>query len=110
MSDTPETDAQIFDACDGQGCEAVLAGFARKLERERNSLQDQRDFCMGEMQRLRKERDEARDTISDVLRALGAMEHEGPRLAALRVKEERDQARRELTSRQLANIIAEIEG
>ena len=55
MSDTPETDAQIFDACDGQGCEAVLAGFASKLERERNSLQDQRDFCMGEIERLRKE-------------------------------------------------------
>lgn len=31
------------------------AGFARKLERERNSLQDQRDFAMGEIERLRKE-------------------------------------------------------
>ena len=32
-----------------------------RLERERNSLQDQRDFCMGEIERLRKERDEARN-------------------------------------------------
>jgi hypothetical protein len=43
MSDTPETDAQIFDACDGQGCEAVLASFARKLERERDEARAERD-------------------------------------------------------------------
>lgn len=43
--------------------------------------------------RLERERDEARDTITDVLSALVAMEHEGPRLAALRVRGERDEAR-----------------
>ena len=55
MSDTPETDAAAFDAFDGQGGEVVFADVARKLERERNNLQDQRDFCMGEIERLRKE-------------------------------------------------------
>lgn len=33
---TPETDAQVFDGFDGQGGEAVMADFARQLERERN--------------------------------------------------------------------------
>ena len=33
---TPRTDAAVFDACDGQGCEAVLAEFARTLERDLN--------------------------------------------------------------------------
>ena len=49
--------------------------------------------CFEKMKKLERERDEARETISDVLRALKAMEHEGPRLAALRVREERDKAR-----------------
>lgn len=35
------------------------AARADTLEKERNSLQDQRDFAMGEIERLRKERDEA---------------------------------------------------
>lgn len=55
MSDTPETNAAAFDAFDGQGGEVVFADFARKLERERNNLQGQRDFCMGEIERLKKE-------------------------------------------------------
>ena len=42
---------------------------------------------------LERERDEARATLRDVLIALDAMDHEGPRLAALRVKSERDEAR-----------------
>jgi len=33
------------------------------LLQERNSLQDQRDFAMGEIERLRKERDEARGAL-----------------------------------------------
>jgi hypothetical protein len=61
MSDTPETDASVFDAeANGIIYKCVFAAFASQLERERNSLQDQRDFCMGEIERLRKERDEAR--------------------------------------------------
>lgn len=62
MSDTPETDAQdqrpirvVIKLPDGATTHYIPADFARKLERERNSLQDQRDFCMGEIERLRKE-------------------------------------------------------
>lgn len=42
---------------------------------------------------LERQLAEARETINDVLNALGAIEHEGPRLAAMRVKGERDEAR-----------------
>jgi len=56
MSDTPKTDASVFDAeANGIIYKCVFAAFASQLERERNSLQDQRDFCMGEIERLRKE-------------------------------------------------------
>lgn len=60
MSDTPETDANCWK--DGMN-EWVASNLARKLERERNSLQDQRDFCMGEIERLKQERDEAREAL-----------------------------------------------
>jgi chromosome segregation ATPase len=61
MSDTPETDASVFDAeANGIIYKVVFAAFASQLERERNSLRDQRDFCMGEIERLKQERDEAR--------------------------------------------------
>lgn len=43
--------------------------------------------------KLECERDEVLDTIFDVMKALGATVYEGPRLAALRVKSERDEAR-----------------
>lgn len=66
MSDTPETNAAAFDAFDGQGGEVVFADFAKKLERERNSPQDQRDFCMGEIEQLRKERDEAIRALTNI--------------------------------------------
>ena len=71
---TPETDAL---ASEHRGA-VIWPDFARKLERER---------------------DEAQDTICDVLKALDAMEYEGPRLAALRVKSERDEARSDLEFR-----------
>ena len=71
---TPETDAL---AAEHKGA-VIWPDFTRRLERAR---------------------DEARETISDVLRALKAMEHEGPRLAALRVTEERDEARADLEFR-----------
>jgi len=54
MSDTPETDAAAERNIYGVTCK-VDVEFSRKLERERNSLQDQRDFAMGEIERLRKE-------------------------------------------------------
>lgn len=43
--------------------------------------------------RVERERDEARMTIEDVRKALRANQNEGPILAALRVVEERDEAR-----------------
>jgi len=63
MTDTPETDAQLTSFTSISKLKkpfvnrtgTVSAEFARKLERERSSLQDQRDFCMGEIERLRKE-------------------------------------------------------
>ena len=61
MSDTPETDAFFFRT-DIVWDEEVE--FARKLERKRDSLQDQRDFAMSEIERLRKERDEAREAFA----------------------------------------------
>ena len=42
---------------------------------------------------VERERDEARTTIEDAKRALNAIGYEGLLLAALRVKEERDEAR-----------------
>lgn len=43
---TPETDAQVFDAFDGQGGEAVMADFARQLERERNAARQRADLAV----------------------------------------------------------------
>jgi hypothetical protein len=45
---------------------------------------------------LERQRDEARTTIEDAKRALNANDYEGILLAALRVKEERDEAREAL--------------
>ena len=60
MSDTPETDKQAL-VHTGASLHCVSVHFARKLERERDNLQDQRDFAMSEMERLKQERDEARE-------------------------------------------------
>ena len=74
MSDTPETDAKKWIEV-GYNSYVVSATFAQKLERER---------------------DEARTTIEDAKRALNATDYEGILLAAMRVKEERDEAREAL--------------
>jgi hypothetical protein len=68
MSDTPETDAAWVEQKD-------MVILCRKLERER---------------------DEARTIIEDAKRALKATDYEGILLAAMRVKEERDEAREAL--------------
>lgn len=71
MSDTPETDKEWRHPASFDGSERVVhISVAQKRERER---------------------DEARD----MLKALGATVYEGLRLAALRVKSERDEAREE---------------
>ena len=59
MSDTPETQEAVERW--RQGKINIFDEMAR-LETERNNLEDQRDFCMSEIERLRKECDEARDT------------------------------------------------
>jgi hypothetical protein len=51
MSDTPETDAAVLAS--DWGWSLALKETCRRLERERNSLRDQRDFCMGEIERLK---------------------------------------------------------
>lgn len=58
MSDTPET-CEAVERWQ-QGKINIFDEMAR-LETERNRLEDQRDFCMGEIKRLRTERDEARN-------------------------------------------------
>ena len=58
---------------------------------ERDSLQDQRDFCMGEMQRLRKERDEANKELHKQLEKYDALFDE-----AEKIRMERDEAREAL--------------
>lgn len=58
MSDTPETQEAVERW--QQGKINIFDEMAR-LETERNRLEDQRDFCMGEIKRLRTERDEARN-------------------------------------------------
>lgn len=45
---------------------SIMRDHSNNLERQRNNLQDQRDFAMGEIQRLRKERDEARNALQKV--------------------------------------------
>lgn len=82
-SQTPETDAVSDYWLDPEMSgerEIVKADFARKLEIER---------------------DELRDTIRDVLAALEALTHEGPRMAAVRVKGELDELLSRLTAIEL---------
>ena len=82
MSDTPETDGEAITPS-GFEADEVPADFARKLERER---------------------DEARTTIEDAKRALNAIGYEGILLAALRVKEERDEALIDRANRDIATM------
>lgn len=47
------------------------------------------EVAKGRIEQLQSERDELRDTVADVLLALGAFDYGGPRMAALRVVAER---------------------
>ena len=58
MSDTPLTDDLA------RGNHVVPTEFAQKLERDIHNLQDQRDVAMGVIQRLERERDEAREAFT----------------------------------------------
>ena len=113
MSDTPETDAiadfYLTKAFSKDPADrTVPCQFAARLERDLNRTIRERDEalhaihtykCETEawelLQEARRERDEARTTIEDAKRALNATDYEGILLAAMRVKEERDEARQE---------------
>lgn len=69
MSKTPETNA-LLKQCKIKGKNPDPWKLCRKLERERNNLQDQRDFAMSEMERLKRERDEARNESLEQARLL----------------------------------------
>jgi hypothetical protein len=80
-----------------------MIGELERVYAERDEAREQRDSLQALSQslaetcvKLRAERDEARTTIEDAKRALIATDYEGILLAAMRVKEERDEARRVL--------------
>ena len=103
-SSTPETDAYakadwwtLFRATE----------HGRILERERDKARvdaaQLADRLSGlelrtteELARMERERDDARTTIEDAKRALNATEYEGILLSAMRVKEERDEAKEQV--------------
>jgi hypothetical protein len=58
---------------DGVQTDYVPADFARKLERERNNLTDQRDFAISQIKRLERERDEARRLLAAAKESLNAI-------------------------------------
>ena len=119
MSDTPETDDIA------RGNHVVPTEWAQQLERERDEARDDaqkskaykrvlKETNLRQTERIRylegatnhacgtplsvalRERDEAITTIEDAKRALKATDYEGILLAAMRVKEERDEAREEV--------------
>ena len=66
---------------------------AKQLALERDDALSQIAQAECRAERFCQERDEARTTIEDAKRALKATDYEGILLAAMRVKEERDEAR-----------------
>jgi len=65
MSNTPETDRQWANWLQElKNPIESFVNFARKLERERDNLLDQREFAISEIKRLKRERDEARKAFA----------------------------------------------
>ena len=62
----------------------IYEALLEKAERERNNLTDQRDFAMGAMERLKRERDEARQESLEQARLLGKGGEREARLATER--------------------------
>lgn len=55
MSDTPRTDAEVFQADDGRGmCAAVPAEVSQEIERELSAVTAERDALRAEWVRLRR--------------------------------------------------------
>lgn len=80
MSDTPEGNICKVSANLGWASDTLaevdkallkLSAEVKTILRERDNFQDQRDFAMGELERLRKERDEARKENEEQARLLG---------------------------------------
>jgi len=91
MSDTPEIDAQLTTFTSISKLKkhfvnrtgAVSAEFARKLERERDNLQDQRDFAMSEIERLKCERDNARECYKVAMDLVARYKRERDKVSVL---------------------------
>lgn len=83
---TPQTDDIA------RGNHVVPTEWAQQLERERDKALSQIVQAECRAERFCQERDIAITTIEDAKRALKATDYEGILLAAMRVKEERDEA------------------
>jgi hypothetical protein len=87
---TPQTDDIA------RGNHVVPTEWAEQLERERDEAMEKHATEATEhmlaINKICNQRDEAITTIEDAKRALKATDYEGILLAAMRVKEERDQA------------------
>ena len=95
-SNTPETDEKVSVGLENADRECVPAEFARKLERERDESREAFVIATDQMVQAQCQVRETRVTIEDAKRALKATAYEGILLAAMRVKEERDEAREAL--------------
>jgi hypothetical protein len=62
MSDTPETDAAWKEGS------AIREWACRKLERERDDARTERDILVGELEKVYKERDEARESLGEEMK------------------------------------------
>lgn len=92
MSNTPETDALREAIDNGAAVEVEMTSLAMKLERERDeakvAIRALAEHGESEIQRITKERDEARNKMADALQEvdLRTLDYE-------RIKQERDEAR-----------------
>jgi hypothetical protein len=80
MSDTPETDKNVSVGLENADRECVPVDFSRKLERERDEARAERDILkldaqreaehhdrmVGELEKVYKERDEAREALMQI--------------------------------------------
>lgn len=101
---TPETDAAWKEG------NAIREWTCRKLERERDDAREkyatEATEHMLAINKICNQRDEAITTIEDAKRALKATDYEGILLAAMRVKEERDDAMEALERIYQASMVA----
>jgi len=104
MSDTPETDAAQHEGLlktNPIPLQVVTANFARKLERERDEIQEKYDTLavenMLEVNKLCKERDEAIKDAARIADKLSGLELRTTDELAM-LEQERDEAREEINN------------